>query len=111
MVGMPAPRHPPYPVGLRLAGRRVVVVGGGRVALRRVSRLLDAGADVWLVSAEAGAALAGYAAAGRLRWERRGYEPGDLDGAWLALACTDDPAVNAAVAAEAERLRVFCARA
>src|SRR5690242_2031393 len=104
-------RYPPYALGLRLAGRLVVVVGGGRVALRRVSRLIDAGADVRLVAPEATATLAGYATAGRLRWDRRGYQAGDLAGAWLALACTDDAAVNAAVAAEAEERRVFCARA
>src|SRR5947207_14380920 len=94
-------RFPPYPLGLRLRGRRVVVVGGGQVALRRVARLLEAGADVLLVAPEATAALAGWAKAGRLRWERRPYAGGDLDDAWLVLACTDVPAVNAAVAAEA----------
>ena len=46
-----------------------------------------------------------------LRWTARPYRDGDLDGAWYAIACTDDPAVNAAVAAEAERARVFCVRA
>ncbi|WP_324275814.1 uroporphyrinogen-III C-methyltransferase [Blastococcus brunescens] len=42
---------------------------------------------------------------------RRRYEPGDLDGAWYAVAATDDPAVNAAVAEEAEAAHIFCARA
>jgi uroporphyrin-III C-methyltransferase/precorrin-2 dehydrogenase/sirohydrochlorin ferrochelatase len=46
-----------------------------------------------------------------MTWVRRGYEPGDLDGAWYAVAATDDPAVNAAVAEEADRSRIFCARA
>jgi uroporphyrin-III C-methyltransferase/precorrin-2 dehydrogenase/sirohydrochlorin ferrochelatase len=44
-------------------------------------------------------------------WLPRRYEPGDLDGAWYAVAATDDPAVNAAVAEEAEQARIFCARA
>jgi uroporphyrin-III C-methyltransferase/precorrin-2 dehydrogenase/sirohydrochlorin ferrochelatase len=108
---MADPRHAPYLLGLRLAGRSVVVVGGGRVGLRRVARLLEAGAEVRLVSPEVSPALAGYAAGGRLRWDRRGYAAGDLEGAWLAVACTDDAAVNAAVAAEAEERRIFCARA
>ena len=49
--------------------------------------------------------------AGRLTWVRRGYAAGDLDGAWYVMAATDDPAVNAAVGADAEALRVFCVRA
>jgi uroporphyrin-III C-methyltransferase len=100
-----------YPVGLRLLGRRVVVVGGGRVAHRRVAGLLEARAEVTVVSPEVTPALEALVASGSLTWIRRRYEPGDLDGAWYAVAATDDPAVNAAVAEEAERARIFCARA
>jgi uroporphyrin-III C-methyltransferase/precorrin-2 dehydrogenase/sirohydrochlorin ferrochelatase len=100
----------PYPAGLRLAGRRVVVVGGGAVAQRRLPGLLHAGADVLLVAAETTPAVEAMAAAGELRWERRPYAAGDLDDAWYALAVTDDPVVNAEVAADAERARVFCVR-
>src|SRR3954469_6042124 len=100
-----------YPVGLRLLDRRVVVVGGGQVAHRRVAGLLEAGARVTLVSPEITPALEALVAPGSLTWVRRRYEPGDLDGAWYAVAATDDPAVNAAVAAEAEQARIFCARA
>src|SRR5207247_2229141 len=91
----------PYLLGLRLEGRRVVVVGGGAVASRRVPALLDAGADVLLVSPKVAASLEDLAAAGRIRWEPRGYRPGDCDGAWLVCACTDDPAVHAAAPATA----------
>src|SRR4051794_33214962 len=100
-----------YPVGLRLLGRRVVVVGGGQVAHRRVAGLLEARALVTVVSPEVTPALEALVAPGSLTWVPRRYEPGDLDGAWYAVAATDDPAVNAAVAAEAERARIFCARA
>ncbi|MGY1746137.1 uroporphyrinogen-III C-methyltransferase [Blastococcus sp. SYSU D00695] len=100
-----------YPVGLRLLGRRVVVVGGGRVAHRRVAGLLEARADVVLVSPEVTPALEALVAPGAVTWLARRYEPGDLAGAWYAVAATDDPEVNAAVAAEADSLRVFCARA
>src|SRR4051795_1158475 len=100
-----------YPVGLRLLDRRVVVVGGGQVAHRRVAGLLEAGALVTVVSPEVTPALEARVTPGSLTWVRRRYEPGDLDGAWYAVAATDDPGVNAAVGAEAERLRVFCARA
>src|SRR3954449_1444534 len=100
-----------YPVGLRLLGRRVVVVGGGQVAHRRVAGLLEARALVTVVSPEVTPALEALVEPGSLTWVPRRYERGDLDGAWYAVAATDDPAVNAAVAAEAEGLRIFCARA
>ena len=101
----------PYLLGLRLGGRRVVVVGGGAVASRRVPALLDAGAEILLVSPKVAASLEDLAAAGRIRWEARGYQPGDCAGAWLVCACTDDPRVNAAVAAAAEAQRTWCVRA
>jgi uroporphyrin-III C-methyltransferase len=100
-----------YPVGLRLHDRRVVVVGGGQVAHRRVAGLLEAGAHVTVVSPEVTPALEALVEPGRLTWTHRRYAPGDLAGAWYVVAATDDSAVNAAVAEEAERDHVFCARA
>jgi uroporphyrin-III C-methyltransferase/precorrin-2 dehydrogenase/sirohydrochlorin ferrochelatase len=100
-----------YPVGLRLGGRRVVVVGGGQVAHRRVAGLLEARARVTVVSPEVTTALEALVAPGSVTWHPRSYVRGDLAGAWYAVAATDDPVVNAAVAEEAEQLRVFCARA
>ena len=100
-----------YLLGLRLAGRRVVVVGGGAVATRRIPALLDVGADIVLISPTVTASLEDLAAGGRIRWEPRRYADGDCAGAWLVCACTDDPAVNAAVAAEAERERIWSVRA
>jgi uroporphyrin-III C-methyltransferase / precorrin-2 dehydrogenase / sirohydrochlorin ferrochelatase len=96
-----------YPLVLELAGRRTVVVGGGVVALRRVRGLLDAGASVQVVAPSVLPALAALP----VTVLRRPYADGDLAGAWLAHACTDDAAVNAAVAAEAERRQVPCVRA
>ncbi len=101
----------PYLLGLRLAGRRVVVVGGGGVASRRVPALLDAGAEILLVSPKVTASLEDMAAAGRISWEARGYQPGDCAEAWLVCACTDDVSVNAAVTAAAETQRTWCVRA
>lgn len=102
--------RPAYPVGLRLGGRRVVVVGGGQVAQRRLPALVAAGADIVVVSPEATASVEAMADAGELRWERRAYRPGDLAGAWYALVASSDAAANAAASAEAEEHRVWCVR-
>ncbi|ANY08581.1 uroporphyrinogen-III C-methyltransferase [Pseudonocardia sp. HH130630-07] len=104
-------QHEQYLVGLDLSGRRVVVVGGGQVAQRRTARLLAAGALVEVVSPQVTPAVEGMATAREIAWTARAYADGDLDGAWYAIAATDDPAVNAAVVADAERRRVFCVRA
>ncbi|GGP02375.1 uroporphyrinogen-III C-methyltransferase [Nonomuraea glycinis] len=101
----------PYLLGLRLQGRRALVVGGGRVAQRRVPALLEAGAVVTVVSPGVTPALDDLIAAGRITWQARPYEVGDCDGAWLVQACTDDRSVNTAVAAEAEAKRIWCVRA
>ena len=101
----------PYPVGLDLESRRVVVIGGGSVAQRRVPVLLEAGAAVHLISPEITPTLQGLVDAGRLRWEPREYRTGDLEGAWYVVAATKDSLVNARVAAEAEQHRTFCVRA
>lgn len=97
-----------YPLVLDLAGRRAVVVGGGPVALRRARGLLGAGA---LVTVVAPAVIPDLVAEQGVSVVARAYADGDLEGAWVAHACTPDPAVNAAVAAEAERLRIPCVRA
>ncbi|MET8041232.1 uroporphyrinogen-III C-methyltransferase [Micromonospora sp. NPDC005215] len=101
----------PYPLGLRLAGRRVVVVGGGAVATRRVPALLDAGADVLLVAPELTPALRARVDAGRLHWVPRRFAPEDLDGAWLVQVAIDDPIAAASVSAVAAERRIFCVRA
>jgi uroporphyrin-III C-methyltransferase / precorrin-2 dehydrogenase / sirohydrochlorin ferrochelatase len=101
----------PYLAGLDLRDRRVVVVGGGIVAQRRLPNLLDAGARVELVSPEATPAVEGMAQADELHWHRRRYLEGDLADAWYVLALTDDVEVNAAIVAEATRRRIFCVRA
>lgn len=102
---------PTYPSGLRLAGRRVVVVGGGHVAQRRVPALLAVGADVVVVSPDVTPSIEGLVGAGEVRWVRRGFEDADLDEAWYVVAATDDRAVNEAVSKGAEERRIFCVRA
>nr|WP_156002998.1 uroporphyrinogen-III C-methyltransferase [Streptomonospora sp. PA3] len=97
-------------------GREALVVGGGRVAQRRVPVLLESGARVTLVAPEATATLEGLADAGRITWHRRAFQAGDVAGQrlgrfWLVHAATDSAEANAAVAAEAEAERVWCVRA
>jgi uroporphyrin-III C-methyltransferase / precorrin-2 dehydrogenase / sirohydrochlorin ferrochelatase len=104
------PTFPPYPSGLRLAGRRVLVAGGGHVAQRRVPGLLTAGADVVLVSPETTPAVEALASAGEITWHRRGFDESDLDEAWYVVAATDDTAVNQRISAAAEVRRIFCVR-
>ena len=100
-----------YPVSLSLDGRRVLVVGGGQVATRRVTDLLDTGARIEVISPEASPDITAWADAGRLALARRPFEAGDLAGAWLCIAATDDPVVNRAVVVAAERACCFVSAA
>ncbi len=97
-----------YLVGLRLEGRKVVVVGGGTVAQRRLPLLIAAGADVHVIAREATPAVEAFQP---ITLALRDFRDEDLDGAWYVLAATDDPDVNAAIVAGAERRRIFCVRA
>lgn len=95
--GAATPRF--FALSLRLDGRPCLVVGGGRVAARKAGLLLDAGAVLTVVAPALGAETASLHEAGSLaRWERRPFEPDDVAGKVLAVAATDDPQVNAAVA-------------
>ncbi|MCZ7535792.1 MAG: bifunctional precorrin-2 dehydrogenase/sirohydrochlorin ferrochelatase [Acidimicrobiia bacterium] len=96
-----------WPVNLRVTGRRVVVVGAGRIAARKIEPLLDLGADVLVVAPEADDEVVAWADQGRLALLQRPFEPADLDGAWLAVTATDDPAVNGAVYEAGEAGRVW----
>lgn len=97
-----------YLVGLRLTGRKVVVLGGGTVAQRRLPLLVASGADVHVVTK---AATPAVEAIDGITLTMREFRDSDLDDAWYVIAATDDPDVNAAIVAGAERRRVFCVRA
>ena len=89
-----------YPIALDLTGRPCLVVGGGAIALRKVSALVEAGARVMVVSPWLTPALLRLAAEAPLRWRPREYVAGDAAGFVLVMVATDDRAANAAVAAE-----------
>ena len=101
---MPSPL---FPVFLDLAGSRVLLVGGGVVAKRKAEALMEAGADVVVGAPELEPELARAVAEGRLAHRPGPFHPGWLDGAWLVIAATDNPEVNAAVAREAEARRLW----
>ena len=98
------------PVTLHLAGQRVVCVGGGAVAAAKALPLRDTGARLAVVAPDAVEQIAAAAAAGSLTWHRRGWAPGDLDGALLVLAATADSAVNATVADACADRATLCVR-
>jgi uroporphyrin-III C-methyltransferase / precorrin-2 dehydrogenase / sirohydrochlorin ferrochelatase len=100
-----------YLAGLMLAGRPVVVVGGGSVSARRLPALLAAAAQVSVVAPDVTPVIQGLAEAGAVQWRPRRYQAGDLEGAWYVVAATDDSEVNAQVSDEALARRVFCVRA
>lgn len=107
MAAPARPRLGGYPVNLLVAGRRCVVVGAGRIAARKVEALLAAGGDVHVVAPELGDEVRAWLDAGRVSAAIRGFEPSDLDDAWLATAATSDPAVNRAVFEAGEARRVW----
>lgn len=96
-----------YPAYLDLRGRPCIVIGGGEIAARKVASLLEAGARVTVVSPTLTAELQALADTHEVVHHPRAYRRGDLAGAWLAYAATDDEAVHAEIAAEAAEARVF----
>lgn len=95
--------HTDIPVSLRVAGRDVLVVGGGPVAARKAQALIDAGAHVTIVAPN----ISAEAAALEARIEQRPYRRGEVADYWFVVTAVDDRAVTAAVAADAEAARVW----
>jgi siroheme synthase-like protein len=93
---------PFYIACLRLKGRRCIVVGGGDIGLEKVEGLLACDADVTLVAPEAHPALVELSLEGSITWQRREYESGDLDGALIVIAATNDTDTNVRVFEDAE---------
>jgi siroheme synthase-like protein len=96
-----------YPVVLRLSGKRVLVVGGGAVAARKVEGLLAAGAAVTVVAPAVVAELRDAAARGEVEIVDRSYRPGDLERSWLVLTATDDATTQQQVFDDAEAAGIW----
>lgn len=98
-------------LGVSLAGRDVLMVGGGAVTARRVGRFIDEGARVRVVALELHETVRALAEQGRIAWEARPFAPTDIGEAWVVHTATGNPAVDLEVAAACERARVLCINA
>jgi uroporphyrin-III C-methyltransferase/precorrin-2 dehydrogenase/sirohydrochlorin ferrochelatase len=96
-----------YPVFLKLQGRRVLVVGAGAVAERKIAALRQAGALVRVVAPDATDAIREWTAASTVEWVPRRFQDEDVHDAWLVVAATPDAAVQRGVAAAAEARACF----
>jgi len=96
-----------YTIALVLQGRRCVVIGGGQVAQRKILSLLESEAEVLVVSEQLTTTIREWVDQQRVQWLARRFQSGDLNGAFLAIAATNDRTVNEAVAKEAARERVL----
>ena len=96
-----------YPIYLNLNGKRALVVGGGTIAEGKIDRLQQAGAGITVVSPEATPGIVRYADNGEVRWLRREYGAGDLDGAFIVIAATNQRDVNQRIFEDAERLGIL----
>jgi precorrin-2 dehydrogenase / sirohydrochlorin ferrochelatase len=86
-----------YPIMLRLEGKKVVVVGGGKVAARKVSGLLDTGARIIVISPDATDELRELATGGMIEWHEKQFFKQDIYGAFLIFAATNDPELNQSI--------------
>jgi len=96
-----------YPVYLNLAGKRCVVIGGGTVAEGKILNLREACARITFISPEITSGIQEAARWGEVEWQAREYQPGDLEGAFLAIAATNTRHVNQEIFREAERLGII----
>ena len=97
-----------FPLTLRVANRKVVVIGGGHVATRRALALLEAQAKVIVVAPTISDSLRSAVGRGEVTWHQRGYQPDDLDGAWLVQTATADTRTDDQVARDAEARQIWC---
>ena len=98
----------PFPIFLKLAGRRCLVVGAGPVGEAKIESLLLASADVRVVAPHATQVVRAWARAGRVRWDVRDFRPSDLDGVFLVVAATSSAELHERIFQGAGRRGVLC---
>jgi precorrin-2 dehydrogenase len=98
---------PLYPVNLKIQNRLCLIIGGGEVAARKIEPLLACGAKVRVISPTVGDGIRNLAENGKIEWRRRGFRTGDLQGAFLVFAATDNSVVQKQVVEEARALDVL----
>ena len=99
------PRY--YPVFIDVNKRRCVIIGGGNIGQEKVEKLLECDADVFVISPEVNPHVEDLASSQQISWDEREYQQGDLEGAFIAIAATDDNTVNRQIAKEAEDRNVL----
>ena len=87
--------------------RRCVIIGGGNIGQEKVEKLLECDADVFVISPEVNPHVEDLASSQQISWDEREYQQGDLEGAFIAIAATDDNTVNRQIAKEAEDRNVL----
>lgn len=97
-----------FPAFLKLAGRRCLVVGAGRVAEEKISGLLLTGAGIRVVAPKATPRIRVWARLKKISLVSRPFRASDLSGAFLVVAATSSPALHAAIHAQARRRGVLC---
>jgi len=97
-----------FPAFLKLAGRRCLIVGAGKVAEEKIEGLLRAGADVRVVAPEATRRIRELARKKKIRWDGRAYRASDLSEIFLVVAATSSPSLHAQIYRQAQRQRVLC---
>jgi precorrin-2 dehydrogenase / sirohydrochlorin ferrochelatase len=86
-----------YPIHLNVSGKKAVVIGGGKIAARKIMRLLEAGAKIVVISPELTNSLMDYEAKGEIEWRNKHFSPADIEDAFLIIAATNHPEINLAV--------------
>jgi precorrin-2 dehydrogenase/sirohydrochlorin ferrochelatase len=97
-----------FPIYLKLANRRCLVVGAGRIGEEKIEGLLHAGAEIKVIAPHATPRVQLLAREGKVRWERRRFRASDLRGVFLIVAATSSPKVHEQIYKQAQRLGILC---
>jgi siroheme synthase-like protein len=97
-----------FPIFVKLQGKLVAIIGGGKIAEGKIPALLEAGAGIRLVAPQVSAKISDWVSNGQIEWWPKAFEPGDLREAHLAIAATTSTSVNHEVFVEAEAQRIWC---